>query len=345
MSVNKVTAFGENLIDLTEDTVTKETLIKGVTAHDASGNSVTGTFDTDKYLEKTGDASNTTAVFSSSKERENISTGEKLSVIFGKIAKFFSDLKTVAFTGNYSDLSGTPSVVSKTADGLCPKNGGTTTKFLRDDGTYAVPTSSAIGLSTLEQVTAAATAGNVTAPVGAGALAEVNSSLDRYINYWIDNGYLPDPDMVALIPVMTSNTTPSGVASAISERSDYSQPAYYAFRGLYDNTTNSECWQADDSAGTSHNNLWLMYKFPEAHVVKKFRIRFVYATSVNFKIQGSNDGTTFTDLGTFNTVDGTKTLQNTNSYLYYRLYIVSQTMSSPNVHGGCVRDLQLYGKA
>lgn len=177
MSVNKVTAFGENLIDLTEDTVTKETLIKGVTAHDASGNSVTGTFDTDKYLEKAGDASNTTAVFSASKERANISTGEKLSVIFGKIAKFFSDLKTVAFTGNYSDLSGTPSVVSKTADGLCPKNGGTTTKFLRDDGTYAVPTSSVIGLSTLEQVTAAATAGNVTAPVGAGALAEVNSSL------------------------------------------------------------------------------------------------------------------------------------------------------------------------
>lgn len=177
MSVNKVTAFGENLIDLTEDTVTKDTLIKGVIAHDASGNSVTGTFDTDKYLEKAGDASNTTAVFSSSKERANISTGEKLSVIFGKIAKFFSDLKTVAFTGNYSDLSGTPSVVSKTADGLCPKNGGTTTKFLRDDGTYAVPTSSVIGLSTLEQVTAAATAGNVTAPVGAGALAEVNSSL------------------------------------------------------------------------------------------------------------------------------------------------------------------------
>lgn len=177
MSVNKVTAFGENLIDLTEDTVTKDTLIKGVTAHDASGNSVTGTFDPDKYLEKAGDASNTTAVFSASKERANISTGEKLSVIFGKIAKFFSDLKTVAFTGNYSDLSGTPSVVSKTADGLCPKNGGTTTKFLRDDGTYAVPTSSVIGLSTLEQVTAAATAGNVTAPVGAGALAEVNSSL------------------------------------------------------------------------------------------------------------------------------------------------------------------------
>lgn len=202
MSVNKVTAFGENLIDLTEDTVTKDTLIKGVTAHDASGNSVTGTFDTDKYLEKAGDASNTTAVFSASKERANISTGEKLSVIFGKIAKFFSDLKTVAFTGNYSDLSGTPSVVSKTADGLCPKNGGTTTKFLRDDGTYAVPTSSVIGLSTLEQVTAAATAGNVTAPVGAGALAEVNSSLKN-------KNFIPDYKNIITVGEYISDYTVS----------------------------------------------------------------------------------------------------------------------------------------
>ena len=30
-------------------------------------------------------------------------------------------------------------VVSTTANGLCPKRGGTTTKFLRDDGTWAVP--------------------------------------------------------------------------------------------------------------------------------------------------------------------------------------------------------------
>lgn len=33
----------------------------------------------------------------------------------------------------------TYSVVSTSADGLCPKRGGTTTKFLRDDGTWAVP--------------------------------------------------------------------------------------------------------------------------------------------------------------------------------------------------------------
>lgn len=176
MAINKVEYSGNTLIDLTSDSVTPESLLSGVTAHDASGTKITGTFDSDKYLEKTGDASNTTVTFTQATSRTNISSKEKLSVIMGKIAKFFADLKTVAFTGKYSDLSGTPGVVSKTANGLCPKNGGTTTKFLRDDGTYAEPTASVSGLSTLEQVTAAATAGNLTAPVGAGAVNELNSS-------------------------------------------------------------------------------------------------------------------------------------------------------------------------
>lgn len=188
-----------------------------------------------------------------------------------------------------------------------------------------------------------------------GAVDELNSSLgdisnignttynsvEKILKYYIDNGYLPDLKSMALIPVMTSNTKPSGVVSAISEYS--TGPAYYAFRNLYDDTSNSDCWQANDSMGTSHSNLWLMYKFPKAVTVKKFRIRFVYTTAVNYKIQGSNDGSTFTDLGAFTTIDGTKELQNTNSYLYYRLFITSQTTSSPNVRGGCVRDLQLYG--
>lgn len=176
MAINKVEYGGNTLIDLTSDSVNSESLLSGVTAHDKSGNPITGTFDSDKYLEKTGDASNTTVTFTQATNRANISSKEKLSAIMGKIAKFFADLKTVAFTGKYSDLSGTPGVVSKTANGLCPKNGGTTTKFLRDDGTYAEPTASVSGLSTLEQVTAAATAGNLTAPVGAGAVNELNSS-------------------------------------------------------------------------------------------------------------------------------------------------------------------------
>lgn len=64
--------------------------------------------DLSNYLTKAGDASNTTAAFTAAETRENIATGESLAVIFGKIAKYLADLKDVAFSGSYNDLSDTP---------------------------------------------------------------------------------------------------------------------------------------------------------------------------------------------------------------------------------------------
>ena len=69
---------------------------------------------TDK-LDKTGDASNVTNTITTASTRTNLSTGEKLSVSLGKISKYFSDLKTVAFTGSYNDLINRPT--SMTANG------------------------------------------------------------------------------------------------------------------------------------------------------------------------------------------------------------------------------------
>ena len=48
-------------------------------------------------LESNGDGSNVTATFTAASSRTNISTGEKLSVLFGKIAKWLSDLGSLAF--------------------------------------------------------------------------------------------------------------------------------------------------------------------------------------------------------------------------------------------------------
>lgn len=48
-------------------------------------------------LDKTGDGKDVTATFSTASTRANISTGEKLSVMFGKIAKWFTDFGTAAF--------------------------------------------------------------------------------------------------------------------------------------------------------------------------------------------------------------------------------------------------------
>nr|DAV52610.1 MAG TPA: collagen triple helix repeat protein [Caudoviricetes sp.] len=58
-------------------------------------------------LDKTGDGSNVTAAFTAATTRSNIATGEKLSVLFGKIAKWFADLGTLAFKSTVakSDLA------------------------------------------------------------------------------------------------------------------------------------------------------------------------------------------------------------------------------------------------
>ena len=63
-----------------------------------------------------GDGSNVTVAFTAATARANITTGEKLSVILGKLAKWFTDLKTVAFSGSYTDLSNKPTIPSKTSD-------------------------------------------------------------------------------------------------------------------------------------------------------------------------------------------------------------------------------------
>lgn len=55
--------------------------------------------------------------FTEASARNNIVSGEKISVMLGKISKFFNDLKTVAFTGSYSDLSDKPQVKQAASGG------------------------------------------------------------------------------------------------------------------------------------------------------------------------------------------------------------------------------------
>ena len=58
-------------------------------------------------LDKDGDGSNVTAAFTAASTRNNIATGEKLSVLFGKIAKWLADLGSLAFKSTVakSDLA------------------------------------------------------------------------------------------------------------------------------------------------------------------------------------------------------------------------------------------------
>lgn len=120
------------------------------------------------------------------------------------------------------------------------------------------------------------------------------------------------------VPVMTSNSAPYGTASANSEY-DSTTAAWKAFDG--DEATN---WNT-----RVETNATLTYKFTNPICPKRVKIRPSYNVSgrvKNFKIQGSNDGTTFEDL--------TETLQCTNTsdnqyfdidtdnyYLYLRIAV------------------------
>ena len=52
--------------------------------------------------------------FTEASTRTNIASGDSLATIWGKIKKFFTDLKTVAFTGSYTDLSDQPTIPTNT---------------------------------------------------------------------------------------------------------------------------------------------------------------------------------------------------------------------------------------
>ena len=49
-------------------------------------------------------------IFNEALVRQNIESGERFSIILGKIKKFFSDLKNVAFSGSYNDLTNQPTI-------------------------------------------------------------------------------------------------------------------------------------------------------------------------------------------------------------------------------------------
>lgn len=77
-------------------------------------------------LDTTGNASNVTNTFTQATSRANLTTGEKLAVSLGKIMKWFADLKTVAFSGSYADLTNKPTALKNPTAMKVQLNSGTT---------------------------------------------------------------------------------------------------------------------------------------------------------------------------------------------------------------------------
>ena len=90
-----------------QDIVIQDQIIaKGILKGNGDGRVSAAVAGTD-YVAPNGDASNVTAAFTAASTRANVATGEKLSVLFGKIAKWFADLGSLAFKSTVakSDLA------------------------------------------------------------------------------------------------------------------------------------------------------------------------------------------------------------------------------------------------
>lgn len=116
--------------------------------------------------------------FLQAKTRENINSGEKLPVLFGKIKKWYTDLKAVAFSGSYNDLSDTPSIPAAVAvKGNAESSYRTGNVNLTPANIGAVPTANV--LDSKESITANTASGNV---AGALGTKEINANLQSQID-------------------------------------------------------------------------------------------------------------------------------------------------------------------
>jgi len=120
------------------------------------------------------------------------------------------------------------------------------------------------------------------------------------------------------IPLMTSNTAPSGAANAGSF-----QVGFEAWKAFDQNDLTS--WASN---GGVNSTSWVSYQLTSAVIAKRYFILKVAAATnrpSSWRFEGSNDGSAWT---TLDTVTGDSsvtylsgTLANTTAYLYYRIFV------------------------
>lgn len=152
----------------------------------------------------------------------------------------------------------------------------------------------------------------------------------------------------AKVPIMTSNTTPSGECSAIGS-ADTSALPYFAFDG-----SNATDWT---SAPAQTANAWIQYDYGMEVIVKKIAYMLVnpneswtLKSNVTIYLEGSNDNSIWESIDSA-TVSSTqfKTLvtqnvNNNDAYRYYRIKFGSATFHAGNYDYTSMATLQFYGR-
>lgn len=149
-------------------------------------------------------------------------------------------------------------------------------------------------------------------------------------------------DMETAIPIMSSNTTPSGVASASSYNND-DQP----WKAFDKGTVARSLWFTNQTPPTGGH--WIQYEFSASKVVNKIAITTSVITTGfygvrSFKFLGSNDGVNFELLFSGVQVDNPNrqeyVFENNKKYKTYRLNVVD---SYQGTSSALINELEMFG--
>lgn len=150
-----------------------------------------------------------------------------------------------------------------------------------------------------------------------------------------------------IVPFYTSASNPTGYTLSYSSQGGSTTPAWAIFNATITPVTSSS---TSNVRWTTNQTLpqWVQIQLPEAKKINSFYIAsYVQSgtnTCKNYKIQGSNDGTTFTDIytGTLENQAIGKYValpQESDAYLYYRIVV---TESYHTTYSGLTSFFPMY---
>lgn len=142
---------------------------------------------------------------------------------------------------------------------------------------------------------------------------------------------------VNAIPAMTSNTAPSGIASASSENGSYQ--AWKAF----DKVTGVYGWTS--TATTA----WIKYEFPKPIAIKKYSLKsdqYPNRTPKNWTFEGSNDGSNWIVIDTIvgQTAWGVNAVRTfeTNNTTQYKMYRINVTANNGDTASVSIDEIEMF---
>lgn len=155
------------------------------------------------------------------------------------------------------------------------------------------------------------------------------------------------PGIKDITPVMTSANTPSGYEVTTSSNADATRVGYKAFDGVH---AGNNVWHSANGVPQ-----WIRMKFPSKVKVRKFSIlnppadQYGSCGIESFVLQGSNDGSSYTELGSYTNVYAADlinefTVTNPGAYQYYRIYITSTGYYYSGTPYCQISEIKFYGE-